>query len=248
MNKIFFIFLVLSFSLFAVDADFDGVEDDVDACLGTDILDTVTADGCSENQKSKFEITLLQTYSYLNIDDRNSIDNYSLALMLTKESWLFYVGSGYFKYDNPRETVKDFADTTFLVQKSFAIDANHYFKSSLSTVLPTYSDSTNKIDYGMDIAYAYFYKKFDLELGYQYDWINDDNSQDIGTTYFYLGYGLTDSLHALVGYNEDSEERKNKILLLQYIYSDTMTFSYSFSKGKDNFYDTMHSFGVGYSF
>jgi len=248
MNKIFFLFLLFPLYLFSVDADFDGVEDDVDACLGTDILDTVTADGCSENQKSKFNITLLQTYSYLDIDDSSSIDNYSLALMLSKDSWLVYVGSGYFKYDNPRDTIKDFGDTTLLVQKTFALTPNHYVKSSFFTALPTYDEEGNNVDYGMDISYSYLYKNFNAELGYQYDWINDDNSDDVQSAYLYLGYRLTDSVHTIVGYNEDSEKRKNKLFLLQYRYSDAVRVSYSFTKGEDNFYDKIHSFGLGYSF
>ena len=55
MNRILFFLVVISLSLGAVDTDFDGVEDDVDLCLGTDILDTVTADGCSEKQKKAKE-------------------------------------------------------------------------------------------------------------------------------------------------------------------------------------------------
>ena len=128
MYRLFILFLLFSCFLFSVDADFDGVEDDVDACLETDILELVNADGCSSTQKSKLNITLLQSYSYVDINERNNIDNYSLALMLSKDSWLFYVGSGYFKYDNPRDTVNDFGDTTLLVQKTFLLKKNHYLK------------------------------------------------------------------------------------------------------------------------
>jgi hypothetical protein len=63
-----------------------------------------------------------------------------------------------------------------------------------------------------------------------------------------LGYALSNSFHTLLGYNEDSDKRKNKILLLQYLYSDKINISYSFAKGEDNFYDSIHSIGLGYSF
>ena len=234
--------------LFAIDADFDGVDDEIDQCLGTSLLDVVTADGCSQNQKSKLIVTLLQNYSYLKVDDNNKLDNYSLALMLSKDSWLLYVGSGYFKFDNSNQKIEDFSDTTLLIQKTFMLSSSHIFKTSLSMVLPTYNDSSNRTDYGADIAYLYVKGGFDVELGYQYDLINDENSQDIQMAYVYVGYNLNDTFHTILGYTKDNEKRENQIFLLQYSYDNALNFSYSFTKGKNNFYNTMHSLGMSYSF
>lgn len=248
MYNIFILFFVSSFYLLAIDTDFDGVDDEVDSCLKTGMLDIVTVDGCSKKQKSNLRIMFLQTYSNLKLDNNEKVDNYSLALLLSKDSWIFYVGSGYFRYDTKGDTIKDFGDTSILVQKRFILKPNHYVKSSLSMVLPTYSDDANKVDYGMDISYGYFYKKFDLELSYKYDLINDDNRNNIQTGYLYLGYWVIDDLQVTLGYSNDSEERKNKIVLLQYLYSDKMTFSYSFIDTTESFYENIHSFGMGYSF
>lgn len=248
MHNIFILFFVFSFFLLATDTDFDGVDDEVDRCLNTGMLDIVTADGCSKKQKSNFKIMFLQTYSNLKLDNDEKVDNYSLALLLSKDSWIFYVGSGYFRYDSRIDTIKDFSDTSILVQKRFTLKPNHYVKSSLSMVLPTYNSDANKVDYGMDISYGYFYKKFDLELGYKYDLINDENRNNIQTAYLYLGYRMLDDLQLTLGYSNDSEERKNKIVLLQYLYSDKMTFSYSFMDASESFYENAHSFGMGYSF
>ena len=250
--------MIISLSLFAVDTDFDGVEDDVDLCLGTDILDTVTADGCSQKQKKakeqsksdkkKYEISLVQAFSSLKADNQNSIDNYGLSLILTKDSWLFYVGSGYFKYDNSIDNINDFSDTILLAQKTFMLSSEHYLKSSLSSTLPTYSANGNKIDYGANFSYVYLHKNFDVEMGYQYDMINDDNAFDIHTGYLYLGYAVTDSIYGSLGYRKDNIQREDKSIFLQYDYSSHLSLSYSFTKSKNNFYDTLHSLGIGYRF
>ena len=258
MNKILFFLLIISLSLLAVDTDFDGVEDDVDLCLGTDILDTVTADGCSKKQKKareqsksnkkKYKISLVQTLSSLKVDDQNSINNYGLSLIFTKESWLFYVGSGYFKYDNSIDTIKDFSDTILLAQKTFRLSSKHYLKSSLSSTLPTYNIDGNKVDYGASFSYVYLHKNFDVEMGYQYDMINDSNALDIHTGYLYLGHSLTKSIYGSLSYRKDNRQREDKSIFLQYIYSSHLSLSYIFTKSKNNFYDTMHSLGVGYQF
>ena len=259
MNKILLFLVLISLSLLAVDTDFDGVEDEVDRCLETDILDVVTADGCSKKQKNlkkkeikskekSYDISLFQTFSALEINDRSSIQNYGLSLMLSKESWLFYVGSGYFKYNNSAQDINDFSDTMFLAQKIFMLSSEHYLKSSISTTLPTYNSDGNKIDYGANISYLYLHKKFDFEVTYQYDLINDIDSSNLQTAYLYLGYALNDDFHATLGYSKDNEQRESKTLFLEYYNSDNLSFSYGFTKSKNNFYDTMHSLGVGYRF
>ena len=257
MNKILFFLVVISLSLCAVDTDFDGVEDDVDLCLGTDILDTVTADGCSEKQKKvkeqsnhqkRHEISLVQTFSSLKADNQNSIDNYGLSLILVKESWLFYVGSGYFKYDNSIETIKDFSDTILLAQKTFRLSASHYLKSSLSSTLPTYNTDGNNVDYGASLSYVYLHKNFDVEVGYQYDMMNDDNAFDVHTGYLYLGHSFSKGIYGSLGYRKDNLQREDKSIFFQYTYSSHLSFSYIFTKSKNNFYDIMHSLGMGYKF
>ena len=258
MNKILFFLVTIYLSLFATDTDFDGVEDDVDLCLRTDILDTVTADGCSPKQKKekeqskidkkKYEISLVQTFSLLKVDNQNSIDNYALSLILTKGNWLFYVGSGYFKYDNSIDSTKDFSDTILLAQKTVRLSSEHYLKSSLSSTLPTYNIDGNKIDYGANFSYVYLHKKFDIEMGYQYDMINDDNAFDIYTGYFYLGYDVSNSIYTSLGYRKDNIQREDKSIFFQYDYSSHLSLSYTFTKSKNNFYDTIHSLGVGYQF
>ena len=172
MLVILFFLLLSSLALFSVDTDFDGVDDDVDLCLGTDILEVVNANGCSVKQKKinkqnngnkkKYEISLIQSFSWLKGGNQNKINNYALSLIATKESWLFYIGSGYFKYDNSIETVKDFSDTILLVQKTFRLSSKDYLKSSFSLTLPTYSVEGNKMDYGANLSYVYLYEKIDI--------------------------------------------------------------------------------------
>ena len=259
MNKILLFLILISLSLFSIDTDFDGVEDEVDRCFETDMLDVVTADGCSEKQKNlkkkeikskekSYNVSLFQTFSALEIDDKNSIQNYGLSLMLSKDSWLLYVGSGYFKYNNPSKDIKDFSDTMFLAQKIFMLSSEHYLKSSISTTLPTYNSDGNNIDYGTNISYLYLHNKFDVELTYQYDLINDTDSSNIQTAYLYFGYALNDDFHVTLGYSKDNEKRESKTLFLEYYNSNNLSFSYGFTKSKNNFYNTIHSLGVGYRF
>ena len=247
MKRIWIVILVIPLLLFGVDTDFDGVEDDVDKCLGTSMLDIVGPDGCSEIQKAKMNITLFQTLSSVNIDESRALKNYSLALMLSKESWLLYIGSGYFKYDTAQTNLNDFSDTTILLQKTFVLASNHYLKSSLSMVLPTFSTDGNKLDYGASGSYLFTHNKLDIELGYQYDKINDDNANDISTAFIYMGY-TWDSIYGMLGYSQDNEQRQNTNLSLQYIYSPNLSLTYTFGKANNNFYDTIHTLGVGYSF
>ena len=248
MNRVFFSLLLCYGSLFAIDSDFDGVEDESDSCLETNMLETVSADGCSESQKNRVEITLLQSYSMVDIDDKNTLNSYNLALMFTKESWLFYIGSGYFKYNNPSQTVKNVSDTTILLQKSLVLNQHHAYTSSFSMVLPSNNEEGNRVDYEANLAYGYRYKKFNVELSYQYDWMNDSNSENISSIHTYVNYTPTDVWSLLLGYTQDSLKRKDRMLQVHYLYSSSVNFSYSYSKGQDNFYDTIHTFGVGYRF
>ncbi|CAA6803775.1 MAG: Unknown protein [uncultured Sulfurovum sp.] len=243
MQKLLLILLLLPLSLLAIDNDFDGVEDDVDACLETAMLDTVTADGCSQTQKKSMDIMLLQTFSYLKVDDNSHLTNYNIALMLNKDDWFFYVGSGYFRY----ETQKDITDTTFLAQKSFALSSSHYLKASLSAIIPTYTSEGNKMDYSSDLSYLFAHKAFNVEVGYRYEMINDEGIDDRKLAFVYLGYAF-DKLHTVLGYSQDNQEQKNYNLLLQYNLNSDYALSYSFTKTDNNFYETMHTLGVGYHF
>jgi hypothetical protein len=247
MKRIWIVMLLFPLLLFGVDSDFDGVEDDVDQCLGTSMLDVVGSDGCSKKQKEKMQAVLYQGLSFINVDDNSDLQNYSLALMLSKESWLFYVGSGYFQYNTRRTNIDDFSDTTLLVQKTFVLAPNHSLKSSLSMVLPTFSTEGNRVDYGASGSYLFRHEKWDIEMGYQYDKINDDNAKDISTAFIYLGYNW-DDFYGMIGYSQDNEQRKNSNLSLQYTYSENFSFTYTFSKANNNFYDSMHTLGVGYRF
>lgn len=235
--------VIFSFYLFGIDNDFDGVEDDMDLCLETAMLDMVNVDGCSKTQIDTTKITLLQTFSYVRVDENSHLNNYNIALMLNRDSWLFYLGSGYFRY----ETQKELTDSRFLVQKSFLFAPNHYFKSAISAIFPTYTEDGNSIDYTAEFSYLFSYEDIGLELGYRYDMIEDDKTQDIQTPFIYLGYEH-DKLHTFLGYSQDNEERKNFNLLLQYNYASSYIFNYSFTKTDNNFYDTMHTLGIGYNF
>ncbi len=238
-----FLFMLIPLYLLGIDSDFDGVEDDIDVCLETSMLDMVNANGCSKVQSDTIRIMVLQTFSYLKVDTNSHLNNYNVAVMFTKEQWLFYLGSGYFRY----ETQKNITDTTFLAQKSFLLAPNHHVKASLSAIFPTYTADGNNIDYSTELSYLFAYQHFDLEMGYRYDIIKDTGAKNIETPFVYLGYEL-DKLHTVLGYNQDSQSRKNYNLLLQYNYTSSYTFNYSFTKTNNNFYETMHTVGVGYSF
>lgn len=243
MQRFLLTLLIFPLYLLAIDSDFDGVEDDVDACLDTGMLDIVNADGCSKAQSDTLNIMLLQTFSYLKVDANSHLNNYNLALMVTKDEWLFYLGSGYFRY----ETQKDITDTTFLAQKSFLLAPNHQLKASLSASFPTYTAEGNNIDYSTELSYLLAYQDFDLEMGYRYDIIRDTGAKNIETPFVYFGYTL-DKLHTSLGYSQDSEARTNYNFLLHYNYSSSYTFSYSFIKANKNLYENIHTVGVGYLF
>jgi len=253
MYKTVFFLLCVPFFLFAIDSDFDGVDDSVDACLDTPMLDIVTADGCSASQKKpdkekSLGVSLLQSYSFFDVPNDENIQNYNLALLMVYDDWLVYLGSGYFKYNNNFNNIEDFTDTTLLLQKLFKLSSSHYLKSSLSTTFPTYNTDGNNIDYGANVSYWYIHKNFDVELGYQYDLINDTNGEDIKTGYLYIGHEITKSLRGTVGYSQDSQERKNRSASLLYYFSEDVSLSYTFTDAKNNFYERLHSFGLGYQF
>ena len=85
-------------------------------------------------------------------------------------------------------------------------------------------------------------------MGYEYDKINDDNAFDTHTGYLSLGYAYTKNLSTSLGYRKDNAQRADKTVLVQYAYSPQLSFSYIFTKTQNNFYDTLHSFGIGYRF
>ncbi len=217
MRRVPFLLLAGSIALFAYsDGDLDGVDDMVDLCPNTPIMDLVDPSGCTIRslvREEHFDIVVGAGFG--RFDDRLSrkseIVTASFQVDYYKEEVSLQLRSAYLEGD-------DFAgmdDTTLALYYRWELSHRLTLMTGAAIVFPTYSADTggNETDYTLSANLSYTFGRYDLFGGGSYTLVGDDDTSD--TEYrnvkaFSVGAGLyvTQSLYASLSYGRtDSIDR-----------------------------------------
>ncbi|PHR58480.1 MAG: DUF3187 domain-containing protein [Arcobacter sp.] len=200
--RIFLLSLVFLSSLFAYnDADFDGVDDSVDVCPNTPILDIVDINGCSfEVLKSNhhFDIVIGESYSQLNYVTNEKTDTYTTSLQVDYfyKNFSLQASSSYYTSSSDTTSNRGLNDSILAGYYLFRLSDNFRLRLGAGVILPTYDTdlNNNNTDYLGSINANYSINKFSLFAGYNYTIVNDDDIADVVT------YKNSSAYSAGVGY------------------------------------------------
>ncbi|MEO1954950.1 MAG: hypothetical protein ABGW74_09645, partial [Campylobacterales bacterium] len=196
-TKIFFSILFIPAHIFAyIDSDFDGVEDALDKCPNSSIIDIVDKDGCVvEKLESPHHFDIILGVKSIKIKDKRTQKNYYLTLQTAQVDY-FYKDFSLNVTTSKNSSKMEDTYISFKYKYKYNEFINLY--TSFNVVLPTHKNyyDNNEADYG--ISQSIYYKKDKLSLfgAYRFTKINDE---DISS--YSLLYQNTNSYMVGFGYN-----------------------------------------------
>lgn len=222
---------LLSLSLLAFsDADMDGVEDRLDQCPNTSLMELVDISGCtikSLENPHHFDLILGASYSQINPNTQEKTDTYAASLQADYyyKAFSLQLSSAYFDSESSISTTSGTTDTFLGAYYQFTPFSTLNIRLGGGALLPTYEADNNNMDYTASASLSYLFKDFNLFGSYNYTFINDDNINYVDTnnnsvsinynnTNAYnigLGFYPTNSLYISGAYNS-SESIYNQII------------------------------------
>ena len=216
MYRLITLFLILSISLLAYsDMDMDGVDDEVDKCPNTPLIELVDLSGCTIKKlvsPHHFDISL----------GVNHIENSNIKIDTTSIEFDYYykdlslsLYSSYFNRDIYNEKESGVDDTYIDGYYNIKATDRLSFKIGGSVALPTYNSDNNRVDYTLSSYINYYYNNNLSVLGgvgYTVIGDNDTNTTIYKNSLFYsigLGYYFNDSFYSSLTYNSASSIYKN---------------------------------------
>ena len=250
LYKLIILILFTSLSLFGADNDFDGVEDNIDRCLNTPILDMVDKHGCSKNQKAKkYTINIDQYLSQTNtIND--TLYTYSLDFLLYKDTISYTINTGKVKSNNSIKTT----DISAKVQKTFFTTNKHSFNIGFGFIFPTYSISGNKTDYNYFIDYTFYNNNFNTIFSYNLIDIKDDQSVKLNIFALSLEYNYKNLLFD-IGYTKEKysnltfyDDNSYINYDIKYFYDNYSYFLSIVNSNNKDIFNKSYTIGIGVKF
>lgn len=196
------------------DADLDGVDDAIDKCPNTPLIDLVDISGCTIQKiaidtasYSHFDIILGVDYTGSNYVVSPAADTYSTSIQIDYYYKNFSIQAYTSYYSSTGESYDDrgFNDSSISVAYSLNPLPNFTFRISSGAILPTYTTefNNNHTDYFASANLSYLLSKINLYAGYVYTKINDDDiivtTANPADSYSIL-YQNTNAVNAGVGY------------------------------------------------
>jgi len=241
--KFIILVILLSNIVFALDNDFDGVEDNLDKCLYSKFTDIVDKDGCKTKSlvsNHHFDIVLGYKNSSDSVSDTTTVsqkigyyyDDISLALYSSQYD---YISSS-----NTNLNGND--DYYFATNYKIRQNSSLSYSLGVGASIPSSSSSTNKNDYTVSSSiYKRFNKRINLFTGISYTIVNDIdiNTTTYQNTYaYYLGssYNLFYNTNISLLYNtsvskyQNNEDINTAYLSLSYYINAHWFTQFSFSK------------------
>lgn len=267
--RIFLLSLLLLSSLYAYnDADFDGVDDSVDICPNTPILDLVDINGCSfEALESKhhFDLVIGQSYSQLDYVTNEKTDTYTTSLQVDYfyENFSLQASSSYYNSSSQTTNNSGLNDSVLAGYYLFSLSDNFNLRLGAGLILPTYDTdlNNNNTDYLGSINASYSMDEVSLFAGYNYTMVNDDDIadvvsyQDSNAYSLGIGYHLTSKYYLSTSYYQAQSVYQNvddiKNVSIYNFYSinthwfTTLSYAYGLS---DTTSDHFASVRLGYYF
>lgn len=219
----FLVFLLMVPALFAnIDADLDGVPDNVDQCPGTLITDLVDIKGCSiESLVSPhhYDIVVGASYSQLNSNSNTKTDTYTKLFSADYyyKNYSAQISTSHSTSKSHSSNDNGMGDTTIAAGYISNIQPNLSARIGAGIILPTYKSTlnNNNTDFIASLNLTYTMDKVNLFAGYNYTKNNDD---DVPNAVTYqnahgisagVGYLVNEKLYMNGSYSRSDSTSKN---------------------------------------
>lgn len=224
MKYIIILLLVLSTNIFAYnDKDMDGVDNLLDRCPGTAIIDLVDFNGCSIKSLATnhhYDIILGISYSQADYLVSDTIDTYisSLQIDYFYKDFSLQIYSSYYKASNKSFSKSAVNDTVVSGYYRYKLDDNLLLNLGVGVILPTYNSvlNNNNTDYIGSLNLNYTINvDVNIFAGYKHTIVNDNDVAGIvkyqNTNSFNLGIGyyLTQKVYMSTSYNNSQSIYSN---------------------------------------
>lgn len=216
---------IASAALFAIDSDFDGVDDTKDLCPNTSMSELVSPSGCTIQTLGTqhyfdiiYGLNFYQT-NYTTLEDADTISQ-SVQLDYYYKKLSFQLNTSYYNSDSKTYDSSGMNDT--FVGAYYTLDSlqNTSIRLGAGLILPTYETeyNNNNTDYIASISISHTIKNINLFGAYSYTLINDDNIKTNTTSIRYqntnalsLGAGIyfNDKLYTSLAYSTSDSMYKN---------------------------------------
>lgn len=200
--------MLLSTMLLAYnDADMDGVEDKVDRCPNTSLMDLVDISGCtikSLQSPHHFDLILGASYAQISPNTQEKTDTLAASLQADYyyKAFSLQLSSAYFNSDSSISSTSGTTDTFVGAYYQFTPFSALNIRLGGGLLLPTYEADNNNMDYTASASLSYLLKDFNLFGSYSYTMINDDeiNYTDINSDLVNITYANTQAYNLGIGY------------------------------------------------
>lgn len=214
--RIFLSLILISSIVFAyIDTDMDGVDDRVDQCPNSSIMDLVDINGCSEEAfTSDYHYDIILGGSYSQVDyitnERTETLTSSLQVDYFKENFSLQLIGSYYKTSSFGYSESGLNDTLLAAYYLLPLSESFRVRLGAGVILPTYETSlnNNNTDYLASASATYSVDDFNIFGAYSLTVINDDdiagvaNYQDTNSYSLGLGYHTTSRNYISASYSQ----------------------------------------------
>ncbi len=189
------------------DLDMDGVEDSVDRCPNTSLLELVDINGCTIKNLGNphhFDVILGASYSQINPTTQEKRDTYAASLQADYyyKSFSMQLSTAYFDSESSITSTKGTTDTFLGAYYQFTPFSTLNVRLGGGLLLPTYDADNNLLDYTASTSLSYLLNNFNFFGSYSYTIINDEtiNYTDVNNNPVSISYANTRAYNVGVGY------------------------------------------------
>ncbi len=200
--------------LFAyVDSDLDGVDDDVDQCPNTPIMDLVDIRGCgieSLVSPHHYDIIVGGNYSQVDYTTNEKTDTFTTMLQVDYfyKNISLQASTAYYSSQSASYSDSGLGDSTLGAFYLLPVNKDFRIRLGAGAILPTYDSSlnNNNSDYFATLGASYTLEKLNFFAGYSFTQINDDDVAGLVSyqdTHAYsggAGYYLSPKLYSSLSY------------------------------------------------
>ncbi len=209
MQKVLSVFIFCTLSLFAYsDIDLDGVDDAIDRCPNTSMLELVDMHGCTiQNLEGEHHFDVIMGVSYSQMDPTTQEKTDTLATSIQADyyykSLSLQITTAYF---NSESSVSSSGLTDTFVGAYYQLNPVNALSLRIGggLLLPTYDAGydNNNIDYTASASISYLLEEVNLFGSYSYTMINDTDANylDVNGNPVSISYQNTSSFNAGLGF------------------------------------------------
>ena len=239
--------------LASVDSDMDGVDDDKDRCPNTPFFEMVDKTGCTTQKiplKKEHHYDIMMGVAYVKMNNGETDTLVSFVADYYYENFIFTL------FTQPYSQNNTYAGNDMYLSGNYKVTMDHFtIKFGPGMVLPINAESSNEIDYFLNVNLNYKIDKFDFNLYYKYTSMNDALTQNIDTILVGVGYYLFDTTYINISYSteksiyEGIEDIENTLFMLNHAIDEHWFTNIRFTYGlSDSANDLSTTVNIGYYF